>query len=143
MTHFALHFAKYVGRLAGPELDSADLEKTLADSMIVALAASDVLNVNLDDALAKRPGKTPGRPSLPRDKTFQQAWALQLAVPTGRLGKALEALDHMEPLNVRGILLDSLLEIVEITLAAGEALGVNIENVLTARWKLIEGRRLL
>ncbi|HWG89362.1 MAG TPA: hypothetical protein VNZ52_00790 [Candidatus Thermoplasmatota archaeon] len=153
MTHFALHFAKYVGRLAAGPISHAELEKTLADCVIVSLAASDVLHIDFDSEIKRRLGaKTLTEAEslaaesigFPSDRgEAQREWALRLAVPTGRIGKALESLDHMESLNVREVLASALVEIVLLNLAVARLMGLHTSELVTARWAEIEGRRLL
>ena len=156
MTHFVLHFAKYAGRLA--EMTGAPdpkrLEQTLADNFIVVLAASDVLNLDFDQRLTSAHGEPP-KPTLAAwcahvargesvsPEAVPEWWMMKLVPPTGEMAKALESLDHMEPLNVREMLTKGLLAVLVSTLATAHFLRVDLEKLTRDRWDEVARRRLL
>lgn len=158
MTHYVLHFSKYVGRLSNMNPDANgfedNLQKTLADSLIVALAAANTLNLDLDDQLqdmfmieaegvqswAEQLNATEDEMSL--EETRQ--WLFKrMAMPTGRMSNALESLDHMESVDTRRMLEENTLEVISNLLIAFENIGEPIGEVLDARWSEIERESIL
>lgn len=158
MTHYVLHFSKYVGRLARDYADEKarkrQLEKTLADSFIVALASANTLNLDLHQELNDMTGgqavsvaawsKKLDPDDSSRAMGEVQEWLFQrMAVPTGRMSNALESLDHMESMTVRELLEEETVEIVSDLLIAGNRLSVDIGDVVEARWEEIEAESIL
>jgi hypothetical protein len=158
MTHFVLHFAKYVGRFADLKNDDQEaakkMEQTLVDTFIVTLSASDVLNLDFDERMAEMFGK-PMKKTLagwadlidhgdPMDlPQLREWWMSRMAVTTGKMAKALESLDHMEPINVRLILNDGLMEVLAATLVATKNLKIDLKATTENRWAEIAKRRVL
>ena len=158
MNHYVLHFSKYVGRLsrdpADEEMRKEQLEKTLADSFIVALAAANTLNLDLQDELEEMFGleadgvaEWADELDLADDSMDLEGvrdWLFQrMATPTGRMANAMESLDHMEPMNVRELLEEETVEIVSNLLIAAENLGTDLEELLDDRWTKIEEESIL
>lgn len=158
MNHYVLHFSKYVGRLsrdyAEEEQLEAQLKKTLADSFIVALAAANTLNLNLQNELEEMFGleetelngwaaqlnssdETMGLEEL------QDWWFERMATPTGRMANALESLDHMEPVNVREILEEDTVEVISNLLIVSDNLLSDLDETLNGRWTEIEEHSIL
>src|ERR1700692_2758213 len=50
LNHMALHFSKYVGKLAAAR-DSAAMTSTFVDTFIIAMSTANILNVKLWDLL--------------------------------------------------------------------------------------------
>lgn len=158
MNHYVLHFSKYVGRLsrdyADEERREEQLEKTLADSFIVALAAANTLNLDLQAELEEifgleADGVAEWAEELdpaddPMDSEEVQEWLFQrMATPTGRMSNAMESLDHMEPMNVRELLEEETVEIVSNLLITAENLRTDLEELLDDRWTEIEEESIL
>lgn len=159
MRHFALHFAKYTGRLANRDLKEPDLLKMLkvtsTDTFIIVLSATDVLNLDLDKTMEEHFGKpkAPGvagwvetvAPSGPKLelKALQEWWLHAMAAPTGRIAKAVESMDHIESLNARQVLVDALLTILESDLVASKHLGIDLASETVSRWAEVAEKRVL
>lgn len=160
MRHLVFHFAKYTGRLAeasleDPEARTSRIDGTIADTFVVVLSASDVLQVNLDEALTERyqtSSKTgiagwaaalQDRYPRPPDGPLGRWWFEELAKSSGRMAKAMESLDHMEPLNVRAVLQAALEEILAQCLLFANIRGLDLGEVVERRWKEIEEKRIL
>ncbi|SEA31710.1 hypothetical protein SAMN04488065_2628 [Haloplanus vescus] len=158
MNHYVLHFSKYVGRLsrdyADEETRMEQLEKTLADSFIVALAAANTLNLDLQAQLEEMfgieaEGVAEWAEQLdpaddPMDSEEVQDWLFQrMAAPAGSMSNAMESLDHMEPMNTRELLEEETVEIVSDLLIAAENLDVDLEALLDDRWTKIEEESIL
>lgn len=158
MNHYVLHFSKYVGRLSRDYGDEErlqeQLEKTLADSFIVALAAANTLNLDLQEELVEMFGLEESdldgwaKELNPADDTMdleelQEWWFRRMATPTGRMSNALESLDHMEPINVREILEEDTVEIISNLLIVSDNLPSDLYEVLDNRWTEIEENSIL
>lgn len=158
MNHYVLHFSKYVGRLsrdyAEEEQLDQQLEKTLADSFIVALAAANTLNLDLQDELEEMfgfeetaldgwAGQLNASDQAMNLEELQDWWFERMATPTGRMANALESLDHMEPINVREILEEDTVEIISNLLIVSDILSSDLDEVLDARWVEIEEHSIL
>lgn len=158
MNHYVLHFSKYVGRLSRDYGDAEQrqnqLEKTLADSFIVGLAAANTLNLNLQEELEEmfglaETGLDSWAESLnSADDTMeleelQEWWFRRMASPTGRMSNALESLDHMEPINVRDILEEDVVEIISNLLIVSDNLPSDLNKLLDDRWTEIEENSIL
>ena len=158
MNHYVLHFSKYVGRLsqdyAEEEQLAAQLEKTLADSFIVAIAGANTLNIDLQNQLEEMFGLDANSVEEWADLLNQSEedmdpdelkrwWLKRMAGPTGRMANALESLDHMEPINGRQILEDDIIEIIADLLIVASCLELDLIEVLEARWSEIEENSIL
>lgn len=158
MNHYTLHFSKYVGRLSrdygDDDLLEDQLEKTVADSFIVGLAAANTLNLNLQDELEETFGieaesieEWSNNLNLAEtDMNLQELklwWFERMAAPTGRMAKALESLDHMEPVKVRQLLEESTVEIISNLLIVAGNLSPELEELLDIRWANIEENSIL
>ncbi len=156
--HYCLHYGKYVGRLArappsGDELEAA-LKSTLTDAMIITLAFSDVLNVDLDEQLEAAFGK-PSKAGLSgwtasidisksrmtppetRDYAFEKG-----ALATGDLCKVAESLDHIESFDPRSRLIEGLIAWLALLLVSSSHLNFDLVQAVEARWKEIERKRV-
>lgn len=158
MDHYVLHFSKYVGRLArdyaDEETHEAQLEKTLADSFIVSLAAANTLNLDLQAQLEEMFGLNAGGVAewgRKLDSTDDQMgseeiqdWLFRrMAIPAGSMSNAMESLDHMEPMNTRELLEEETVEIVSDLLIAAENLESDLEKLVDDRWTEIEEESIL
>lgn len=158
MNHYVHHFSKYVGRLSreySNELElSEHLEKTLADSFIVALAAANTLNLDIHQQVQQRHGINETAPEsigeeineLNRDKNPEevQEWLFkELAVPAGEMANAMESLDHMESMAVRQVLEEETIRVAEDLLIAANMMDTNLGLLLEDRWTQIEEDSIL
>lgn len=155
--HLALHLAKYVGRLAtkgDPKKAEEGLRTTLSDTMIVVLSFSEILKLDLHEKLAElfgRGGGThlaewgrridPGGEYLGKEH-LQQWWLYCLAPPTGKMAKALESLDHIEPVDVRKLLTEGLVDVLASCVVVAHQLDVDLAQLVRDRWKIIEDKRI-
>lgn len=157
MNHYVHHFSKYVGRLSKtysePEKQQ-QIEKTLADSIIVALAAANTLNLDLRDELEEEHdidstgaiaiAEELNQGNGPEKREGVQNWLFeQLATPTGRMADAMESLDHMEPMNTRQILEEETANIFTILLTASNEIEIDLISLLDNRWHEIEEKSIL
>lgn len=139
MTHFTLHFAKYVGRMFRMTNDVKLYQRTLVDSMIITLSAANALNINLDTMI-----KEYGDPTLKHNNDVLNT---RLAVLTGEMAKACESLDHIEHVDARNILEQSVIQICRLLLYwwgyDTQVLWDNFKSGIEQRWEEIEEKRVL
>lgn len=151
MKHLALHVAKYAGRLADPDAAAAELHRTLVDTFIIALSATDVLN--LDYAVEFRTAAndcadlaelgTVLQPGDSHPKDVSEWFFRELARIGGVMGKACESLDHMEAIPYREMLAKAVLNLTRSCLVAGSILGTDLRSDVRQRWDEIEANRCL
>jgi hypothetical protein len=156
--HYCLHYAKYVGRVAKEADDGEELQRTLkrtlTDGMIISLAFSDVLNVDLDEQLESAFGKrkepvldgwyalidtTKNRmePSEVRSYFLERG-----ATATGDLCKVAESLDHIESLEPRSLLVEGLVAWLALILVSARHMALDLVPSVEARWKVVEQKRV-
>lgn len=158
MNHYVLHFSKYVGRLSKHSSNGEDLtehlEKTLADSFIVALAAANTLNLDIYQQIQQRHGINGKTPETVAEELNQldgidrtgeiQEWLFkELAMPTGEMANAMESLDHMEPMAVRQTLEEGTMDVIEDLLIASDLMNISLGSLLEDRWNEIEEESIL
>ena len=156
--HYCLHFAKYVGRIARErgedEVLKRTLQTTLTDAMIISLAFSDVLNVDLDEKLEEAFGK-PSKAGLegwaslidsakePMELDGLRSYVFERgATATGELCKVAESLDHIESLEPRSLLVEGLVAWLAVILVAAHHLPMDLAANVESRWKEIERKRV-
>jgi hypothetical protein len=81
LKHYALHFAKYAGRVARGDEEQKSLVDTVTDALLVSLSTANAIHQKL--------GYSPEK----SNKTF----FIRLTDATGRIGDAAEKIDHLEP----------------------------------------------
>jgi hypothetical protein len=138
LQHLALHFTKYVGRLAesgygsGHSLPTA----TLVDCLIIGLSACNALQVDADGILAA--GHRQAQEPFTPDRV-----ALSLAIPVGRLAKACEALDHLENIDYASQMRQAIVDILNALLSRWPDTHVkSIATDISARWQEIASKQI-
>lgn len=157
MNHYTLHFSKYVGRMARSYPDEVTrqetVEQTIADCFIVGLAASNVLNMSLDEELENMFGldceglsEWVGALNDDEQMTVEDIQIFlfeNLAPPTGEIANALESLDHMEAMETRDIIEAETLEIIANLLIVAGSLDADLEEIVEHRWSEIEEQSIM
>jgi hypothetical protein len=85
LKHYGLHFAKYVGRMARGRQECKPVERTVIDTLLVALSAANTLYQDLRKENFTGDMLNPG---VDRLRFFADA--------AGRFADACEKIDHME-----------------------------------------------
>jgi hypothetical protein len=128
LKHFVLHFAKYVGGLVELQAStesSLRQRRLLTDAFIICLAMANCLNLRLSARIAVGPdGHTHDSVSVTRS----------LAIITGRMAKACEAMDHVERFDIRGELEKNVLEIAALVLNAANVFSIDLGLEVAERW---------
>lgn len=81
LKHYAMHFAKYAGRIARGAREEKPAERTFVDALLVCLSAANTLHQELSYSAGKS------------NKSF----FLRLTDAAGRFNDATEKIDHLEP----------------------------------------------
>lgn len=150
--HLTFHVAKYAGRLAEKGTGSKDYRATVVDAFIISLSAGEVLLINFGAEVMKwdktKEHKNLSELGLALKDTFKVEelgdWYFrQLAIVAGRMAKACESLDHMEPVPYRDILSDSIIHLCKSSLAAAAVLSIDLVQKSKERWGAIESKGIL
>src|SRR5438067_1321862 len=98
VTHFTLHFSKYVGQLAHATRKTDDplIQKVVTDSFVIALAAANAMNVDLQRRIEEGLYRSDLTELDSDGEGTLDAVLLRYAEVVGKMAKACEALDHME-----------------------------------------------
>jgi hypothetical protein len=83
LKHYGLHYGKYVGRLSRGPAESKPVERTVVDTLLVALSAANTLHQNLQKANLDV-------------SDLNADWLRTFADAAGRFADACEKIDHME-----------------------------------------------
>jgi hypothetical protein len=135
--HMVLHFAKYVGRLAGGA-DDAEFRRTLVDTFIIVLASANALNIDIGTAF-KPPNWIPSGQQA-SDLTTSE-FLVRMARTTGSMAKACEALDHVEAFDIRSKLEEGVMDLATLCVIAAEVRGIDLGAETRAQWHRIESRQ--
>ena|SRR5258706_10183973 len=145
VTHMTLHFAKYVGALF-QNVDDQRLQQVLLDALIITLASANCLNVNLSERV-KEMKSVRSYDELARAMNIdhhnvREALLRHLAIATGSMAKACEALDHQERGDWRARLEQETTQIACIVFSAAHVLKLNFADQIRARWRAVEKRSI-
>lgn len=146
LQHLALHFAKYIGRLATaePSPSKTHFVRTLTDFFIIALSASNALGLTsaqIAESL-RRSKHIVQSVSGTNPVSAAQALALRLAPPVGRLAKACEALDHLEDVPFAADMRSAVVEILAILSQVFIEQRIAHRAAIIQRWQQIERHRV-
>ncbi|SRR5258706_770300 len=139
LTHFTLHFAKYIGALvtANKTNDTELKKRVLTDSLVIALATANAVQVDLATSV-----ETPNERSNTADirllpRQFDSL-TLELAEVVGRMAKACEAFDHAEKFPSRDVIEHSVSRLIPVIEGLAEIEGLDIVSCVTERWAAVE-----
>ena len=151
--HLTFHLAKYAGRLAREPVTAAEVSRTIVDAFIVALSAADVLKINCATAMAKWADPGAHRTLIELGRALSvgdnapgnvpERYFRALADIAGRMAKACESLDHMEPVPYREVLSTALIDLCRATLTAAAPLDLDLMTEIPQRWQEIESHQVL
>lgn len=153
MNHYVHHFSKYVGRLSRGAPDdktqAEQLERTIADGLIVAIAAANTLDVSLCEALEREYedeatdvrewGRQLDSGGGEADTKAIKQWLFKhMAGPTGRMANLIESRDHLETVDTAGTLTECTVEIVAHLLVASTRHDTDPSILVGQRWDELE-----
>lgn len=153
LVHMALHFAKYTGYIAELEgQNHADSERrVIIDTFIISLASANALNTLLANHLITDLTSASGDlnalgEALAGESSYAfdgQSWLLRaMAVPTGRMAKALESMDHLEAYPSREAVTNSVIDLSRIALIAAWWRQLPLLSATRQRWRQVEERHI-
>ncbi|WP_005619545.1 hypothetical protein [Tritonibacter mobilis] len=123
LKHYAMHFAKYAGRIARGEAEEKPVSRTITDAMLVCLSAANTLHQKLEY-----------KPNQSNSSLLNR-----LTDASGRVNDAAEKLDHMEPFIE--IARDGNQDIFNALLDYSRAQDLDIFDLLTSRRTELRGRQ--
>ena len=139
LTHFALHQAKYAGRLFEAWRNRRDdiFESILLDSLIIGLASANALGVRLKDSVLIE-WNSSGFKADDIESVIER-----IMIDVGGIAKAMEALDHIEKYDSRGELETHTKGLVKAVLQFFVKRERDISSLVRARWGQIESKNMI
>lgn len=134
LTHFTLHFAKYVGGLARAHRHGdRDLKRrVVTDSLVIALAMANAMDVDLQGCLESDLSSTTDESS-----SFEHI-LLRYAEVVGEMSKACEALDHLEDYPFRAVLERDVSLLVPLIIQLAALDEFDLGSAVRERWSTLE-----
>lgn len=138
INHMALHFTKYVGNICDVILNNKDqslLRKNIIDAFVISVSSANILNIRVSDALlATIPVECDTFPELADElvkhlniDTKDPLWLVKhYPVAVGRLAKACEAVDHLEPFRFRESISEQVIKIQALMIVAADQLNIDL-----------------
>lgn len=145
INHMALHFAKYSGSICdclfnGP--NETTLKKNIIDSFIISTTCANTLNIRISDKLTTE--MLNGSASFFElgnniaaqweINTEDSLWlAKNYPVVVGKLAKACESVDHLEPYPYRELITDNVIRICFLMLIAASIYKIDLVSEVPLR----------
>jgi hypothetical protein len=145
MQHLALHVAKYVGKIAGiGDENEQELVGTLTDCVIICLSACNTLGIPASEIVSLRSALSDPTQELTLDRARSSVehLALRMAKSAGKLAKACEALDHLEPINYALELRNAVVETFFVVWDFAMRSNMDLRQSISRRWEQIERNRV-
>jgi hypothetical protein len=140
VTHFTLHFSKYVGGLAKAirKSDEQQLRRLITDTFVITLAAANAMNVDLQRRIAEAESRQALDALALDSQRDLSGVVLRYAEVVGEMSKACEALDHMEDFPSRKTQEKGVVLLLSIVCRLAELAGMDLAVATKERWKSIE-----
>jgi hypothetical protein len=124
LNHMALHFAKYVGKIAAAN-DEEALQAVYTDVLIIGLSVANILNIELWDFLDHKDRDFPGLLPFGRDLANhleqvlkdRQKLLRETAMAAGRIAAACEKIDHLEDVSFRAEIIGGIRQLATLSIA--------------------------
>ena len=137
INHLVLHYCKYIGRaveaIDTKAMTTEHLGFLLTETGIISLSAANALQVSLDQRVAQ-----PLLEYTPKNLDQLYPLFIQAAIPTGKMAKALESLDHEENLPWKEYLDNGVIAIANTVQEVAGSLEYNLVAGIRERWAEIE-----
>jgi hypothetical protein len=150
LNHMALHFCKYTSQIATVcgSKDAHLRERTIVDSFIICLSTANILNLDLSEAMRTNSegydirdfGLRLAERRYPSIKLDDNWLLCAYAVETGKMARACEKIDHLEPFPFREKITEALIGLCEISLIAASINDIHIASAVQDRRKEIRLR---
>lgn len=138
VTHFTLHFAKYAGALLTAQRtgNRTTTARVITDSLIIALACSNSLGIDLERTLREDGEHSDEHESLAEIP-------LRFSEVVGEMAKACEAFDHpSERYPSLDVLGRAVTKLTRQILLCAASLGVDLACTTADRWHFVEAKAL-
>jgi hypothetical protein len=138
LRHYVFHLVKYAAGLTPIGLSEKPIQKTLADTMIIALAMANVLERYDLEAFVQ---KVAPKSEEVREVTSEQLKD-QILYQVGKMSKLSEGHDHMENLNYRSEYAEANASIIAAVMSYTDYHGVNLLRLIQNRWNFIRENKV-
>ncbi len=145
INHMALHFAKYSGSICDCLLNAPNestLKKNIVDSFIISITCANTLNIRISEKLTTEMlDKATSFFALGNNiaalweiNTEDSLWlARNYPVVVGKLAKACESIDHLEPYAYRELIADNVIRICFLMLIAASVYKIDLVSEVPLR----------
>jgi hypothetical protein len=151
LNHMALHLAKYLGVIAsaaGSDPEAQSLARAIVDSLIITLSTANILNLRISERLIER-GKVYTDISAlalhfaeQLERVDPASLVHAMAIPVGRMAGACEKADHLEAFPFRETLIDCVVEIAKVLLAAMAVARIDPAPAIRTRLQSVKERSI-
>ena len=137
LRHYVFHLVKYAAGLTERGLTEKPIEKTLADTMIIALAMANVLErYDLEFFVQKSILKQ-------AEEEVSVEWLKdQILYQVGKMSKLSEGHDHMEGLNYRLEYANANAYIIDAVMKYSNYCEINLLRLIQDRWNFIRENKV-
>ncbi len=147
LSHMALHFSKYTGKIAALR-DPAAIVPIYVDALIIAISTANILNVELWDLLGEQGQEFPGLLAFGRalavdlrmDVASHSRLIRRTAIAAGRVAAACEKIDHLEDIPYRSEIKAGIAQISELSLAYISSQGADPAQLVRQRLANVKQR---
>lgn len=155
ITHMTLHLSKYSAKItiSAFEDDTDTLRKTTIDALIISFSSANIFSVPLSKFALSDENRNLSninelsenlfKPYKSANKNISTQLSLEILRNTGMLCKFVESLDHLETLDYRGKILESLAAVFRLLLALCYCMDIkDIENKISDRLYTLESKNI-
>lgn len=144
LTHFTLHFAKYQGAiaLAMRSESTESLHRALIDSMIIALAAANAMNIDISERVRNSHQEFSTDRAQNKADPLRNDLLLEYVEIVARMAKACEVMDHLEDYPSRPVLERSVVELVILLGRFAQHEQIDLVAAISERWARVEQKTI-
>ena len=140
LRHYVFHFVKYAAGLTSEGFAERPIEKTLADTIIIALAMANVLERYDLEAFVlqlSNEEKKDGENHITVEYLKEQ-----IIYQIGKMAKVSEGHDHMEQLNYRSEYANANGKIISAVMSYANQNGIDLLRLVQNRWNFIRDNKV-
>jgi len=123
LKHYAMHFAKYAGRIARGTSERKTEAETITDAALVSLSAANTMSQRLER----------------NAQASNLSFLLRLTDAAGRFNDAAEKIDHLEPFLDQAK--ESNQDLMDCLLDRSETLALDVKAMLAERRKFLREKQ--